>query len=1683
MQLGFRDSRSVPSAPDHLRLSFRTFVRVVGAFVAVVLAVTTASAQTPGGVAGAALWIKANQGVQANGANQVEQWLDQSGSGNTATELRAAQPAHTNAIAASADILLIPGSINFNPSVDFSGALGKSLKGNAASNWTSGPLSIFAVTLIEGPSSGSAGLATAWTSLANWTVGASGTAGAGLATIAGSYSLDGDGCLAATTADAMGVPRVARGTYVTGTNALGGSTWINGGQEATGANCSNVVTTFFEVGGRTAGDSTYDGRIFNGKIAEVVVFKSDLAVPSDAQVESYLALKYGITLRATGGAPHDYLTSTGTTVWSGVANPTYHNAVAGIAADSGSALDQRVSQSVVPGDQVAIAAGAFGFAGTVLAQSPSDVIANQSALVWGDNNLGTAATVLVPDPNAQAAGVEVRMSRVWRTQVTGASGLPSQVSIRIPAALIESANPSLRNIVLLASTTVDFSSGTRAPIPLTKTGSFYFATFPTFVPGEYFTIAGIVSYPDLTITKNAPGSMVAGETVTYSLTVANASTVFAHDVSISDTLPAALTFVSSTPACTAVGQTVTCVLGTMAPGASVPIALNVRIAPDTPAGSVISNTATVASPAPDPNPGNNTSTVNAPPSTASADLSTAKTALEATVTPGGTFTYRVVVTNHGPSTAVNVRATDPLPLPLAFVSSPSGCTAVGQDVTCGPVAPVAPGGSATFDVVVRLDPAYTGDGSDIGNVATATSDTPDPDPGDNPNPPAPPPPVTAPHSDVQIVKHVSPDPVTPGTNFTYTLRVTNNGPSLAVNVRVSDPIPAATAFVSSAAGCTAAPSGGGVLVSCPSVPTLAVGASATFDIVVQLDPAYTGDGSDVLNSATVTSDTHDPQPQNNTNRPGAPPVGPPGADVAIIKTVSTGPVHPGETFTYTLLVSNQGPSGAVDVVTTDTLPTGVTFVSSAEGCAAAGQDVSCPAIAALAPGASMSYHLLVQLDPNYVGDGSDLPNVATVTSPTLDPVPDNNTSHPITPPVGQGRADLSVSKTLLSPAVSPGMVFTFRIVATNGGPSSARDIQVTDTLPAPLSFVSAPSACAAAGQLVTCTQALLLPGASATFDLLVKLDPAYTGNGSDIQNTATVTSSTPDPDPSNNVTPPTPPPAIGVGTADLSITKSGPYDLPGAGGELAYTIVVTNLGPNAATGVTVQDPLPTGLTFVSTTGDCTTVFPCAFGTLLPGQAKTIMARYALSPSAPPVIANTAWVSSTTPDPGITNNSGTSMTPAPPLTYYFAEGATGSFWDNDVLLANPTSTAAPVTMRFFTESGEIITHAVTVAPESHVAVRVDNLPGLESAHFSAQITSDIGVPLAVERTMSWDGTLLYGAHTETAVMQPATKWYFAEGSAGYFVTFVLLENPGDTPADVTINFLREFQAPLVRTLALAPHSRYTIEVSAIPELIGDNFGIVVDATVPIVAERSMYFGTIPTRLWSGGHSSAGVTNPAQSWFYAEGVTGDFFDTFILLSNPQAVAANVTLEYILADGTVIPVAKIVPAQGRLTVMIDGEHDPRLHGALISTRVLSDVPIVTERSMYWRTKPDVDLWSEGHNSFGLAETAVRWGLAAGRVGGPNQHRTYILLSNPWATAAEVTVTYLRESGAPIVRNYTVLPTTRYTIDVADVVAVLEGESFGARIEVTNGVSINVERSIYWNNNGVFWTAGTNAVGTKLP
>ena len=106
----------------------------------------------------------------------------------------------------------------------------------------------------------------------------------------------------------------------------------------------------------------------------------------------------------------------------------------------------------------------------------------------------------------------------------------------------------------------------------------------------------------------------------------------------------------------------------------------------------------------------------------------------------------------------------------------------------------------------------------------------------------------------------------------------------------------------------------------------------------------------------------------------------------------------------------------------------------------------------------------------------------------------------------------------------------------------------------------------------------------------------------------------------------------------------------------------------------------------------------------------------------------------------------------------------------------------------------------------------------------------------------------------------------------------------------MTFLREGEAPVVKTMTVGAQSRLTVYAGDVPELANRSFAIQLDATQAVIAERSMYFGATATRGWSGGHASGG-SSLARQWSFAEGATGSFFNTFFLLGNPQAVEARV------------------------------------------------------------------------------------------------------------------------------------------------------------------------------------------------
>ena len=253
-------------------------------------------------------------------------------------------------------------------------------------------------------------------------------------------------------------------------------------------------------------------------------------------------------------------------------------------------------------------------------------------------------------------------------------------------------------------------------------------------------------------------------------------------------------------------------------------------------------------------------------------------------------------------------------------------------------------------------------------------------------------------------------------NLTYTISVTNFGPSPASSIVITDALPAGVSFVNASGG---GANNSGVVTW--NLGDLAVGTASNVTVTVTA-PA----GGPLTNTASVSSPTPDPVATNNITPPVITTVTPV-ADLGLGKSAAD-TVLAANDLTYTISVTNFGPSTASSVVVTDALPAGVTFVS------ASGNGVNNAGVASwnlgdLANGAVSNVTVTVTVS----ADGS-LTNTASVSSPTGDPNPTNNVTPPVVTSVTP-VADVAVSKS--GPVgIIFGTNFDYTITVTNFGPST-----------------------------------------------------------------------------------------------------------------------------------------------------------------------------------------------------------------------------------------------------------------------------------------------------------------------------------------------------------------------------------------------------------------------------------------------------------------------------------------------------------------------------------------------------------------------------------------------------------------------------------------------------------------------
>jgi uncharacterized repeat protein (TIGR01451 family) len=615
---------------------------------------------------------------------------------------------------------------------------------------------------------------------------------------------------------------------------------------------------------------------------------------------------------------------------------------------------------------------------------------------------------------------------------------------------------------------------------------------------------------DLAIVKTAtPSPAVAGTQLTYTLTATNDGPSNATGVTVSDTMPAGVTFVSATPSQgdgTFSNDVLTMNVGNLADGATATITVLVDVGTST-RGTII-NTATITGNEPDPNLANNTSTVQTP-VIAETDVAIVKTATPSPVPAGTQLTYTLTTTNNGPSDATGVTVSDTMPAGVTFVSAtPSqGTDSFTNGVLTVDLGNLADGATATTTVLVNVGTSTRGT---IVNTATVTENETDTNLANNTSTVQTP--VIA-ETDVAIVKTATPSPATAGTQLTYTLTTTNNGPADATGVTVSDTMPAGVTFVSATPSQGSDTFANGVLTV--NLGDLADGATATTTVLVNVGTSTRGT---ITNTATVTENETDTNLTNNTSTVQTPVNA--SVDLAIVKTATPNPVDAGKPLTYTLTATNDGPSDGTGVTVVDTLPAGVTYASSttSQGTVSASGSTVTVSLGNLAYGANATTTIIVDVGSTTTGD---ITNTATISGNEPDPNMSNNTSsvttfvdqpnHPLTIP----QSDLAIVK--LAPAtVYSGNTLTYTLNVTNWGGSDDTGVIVTDALPAGETLVSVSSSqgsTSVSKGTITATLGDMADLGTASVTIVVRVTAKV---GSTLINTANVTGDVDDPTLTNN---------------------------------------------------------------------------------------------------------------------------------------------------------------------------------------------------------------------------------------------------------------------------------------------------------------------------------------------------------------------------------------------------------------------------------------------------------------------------------------------------------------------------------------------------------------------------------------
>ena len=653
----------------------------------------------------------------------------------------------------------------------------------------------------------------------------------------------------------------------------------------------------------------------------------------------------------------------------------------------------------------------------------------------------------------------------------------------------------------------------------------------------------IVKICDLEIKKLVNSSDVyVNDLVEWTIVVVNHGPCDASNVSVNDTLPDGLKVISSSKDYERSGNILTWNVGDLVANQNVSIVLLTQVQKEGQIYNFVTVNTTTNETNSTNNKANNTTYVNP-----ICDLAISKSVNASNIYVNESVEWNVTVINHGPSTALDVVVKDILPAGVEVISASPSVGAFDKETKIWKIDSLSPQTPVSLVLVTKIVTEGLITNVAVVNTTTHENDTSNNEANNTT--------VANPICDLIISKSVNDSSVDVGDSVEWTISVINVGPSTALDVAVKDIIPDGVVIIS------AAPSTGNFSKDTRIWKIGELKANEPVFLVLVTQVLKEGN---ITNVVSVNTTTYEPNKTNNeaNNTTVANPI----CDLEISKLVNASSVYVNDFVEWTIVVVNNGPSVAKDVVVSDALPNGLALIKATAF--VGGYENGIWTIGDLEKGVPASLVLVTQA----IGEGN-ITNIASVNSTT----PDKNTTNNVANNTTEVKpvCDLEITKSVNASSVNITDLVEWTIVVVNNGPSVAKDVVVNDSLPGGLKLLSAnPS-------VGTYSNGIWSVGnleKDTPVSLVLITQAVKDGN---ITNVVTANSTTPDSNETNNKANNT---TEVKPVCDLEIIKLVSAKKAYVGEELTWTIIVKNHGPSAASDVKVSEDIPDSLRFIKAIG-------------------------------------------------------------------------------------------------------------------------------------------------------------------------------------------------------------------------------------------------------------------------------------------------------------------------------------------------------------------------------------------------------------------------------------------------------------------------------------------------------------------